>query len=112
MPGSAWPRAKIITIYIFNYDKTITMIGKISQNVTQNVRPYPYTYKQVGKENMKRYYVEMRIDFNGEIEADSKEHAEELAWTSWGDTSDCDIQYDGVYSIDVEELEEDEEEDE
>jgi hypothetical protein len=59
---------------------------------------------------MARFYVEMRIDFAGEIEAESKEHAEELAWTSWGDTSDCDIQYDGVYSIDVEELEEDEDE--
>lgn len=59
---------------------------------------------------MPKYYVEMRIDFSGEIEADSKEHAEELAWTSWGDTSDNDITYDGVYSIDVEELEEDEDE--
>lgn len=61
---------------------------------------------------MSKYYVTMRIDFAGEIEADSKEQAEELAWTSWGDTSDSDIQYDGVYSIDVEELEDDEEEDE
>ena len=59
---------------------------------------------------MPRYYVEMRIDFNGETEAESAEEAERLAWTSWGDTSDCDIQYDGVYSIDVEELEEYEEE--
>jgi hypothetical protein len=62
--------------------------------------------------HMPKYYVEMRIDFNGEIEADSKEHAEELAWTSWGDTADNDITYDGVYSIDVSELdEEDEDED-
>ena len=61
---------------------------------------------------MAKYYVEMRIDFNGEIEADSKSQAEELAWTSWGDTSDCDIQYDGVYSIDVEEVYEVEEEEE
>ena len=60
---------------------------------------------------MPKYYVTMRIDFAGEIEADSKEHAEELAWTSWGDTMDNDITYDGVYSIDVEEMEEDEEED-
>lgn len=58
---------------------------------------------------MGRYYVQMKVDFAGEIEADSKEHAEELAWTNWGDTSDNDITYDGVYSIDVEELEEDEE---
>jgi hypothetical protein len=59
---------------------------------------------------MGRYYVEMRIDFNGEIEAESAEEAERLAWTSWGDTMDKDITYDGVYSIDVEELEEYEDE--
>jgi hypothetical protein len=61
---------------------------------------------------MPKYYVEMRIDFAGEIEADSKEHAEELAWTSWGDNSDAEITYDNVYSIDVKELDEDEDEDE
>ena len=61
---------------------------------------------------MGRYFVEMRIDFNGEIEADSREDAEQKAWTSWGDTMDNDIQYDGVYSIDVEALEEEDEEDE
>lgn len=55
---------------------------------------------------MPRYYVKMRIDFAGHIEADSEEHAEELAWTSWGDTADSEIGYDGVYSIDVEEDEE------
>ena len=61
---------------------------------------------------MPRFYVEMRIDFNGEIEAESAEEAEKLAWTSWGDTMDNDITYDGVYSIDVSELdEEDEDED-
>ncbi len=60
---------------------------------------------------MPKYYVKMRIDFAGEIEADSKEQAEELAWTSWGDTSDSDIQYDGVYSIDIEELDEEDEDD-
>jgi hypothetical protein len=59
-----------------------------------------------------RWYVEMRIDFSGEIEADTKEEAENLAWTSWGDTMDSDITYDSVYSIEVEEIEEDEDEDE
>jgi hypothetical protein len=58
---------------------------------------------------MAKFYVQMKIDFAGEIEAESKEEAESLAWTSWGDTMDNDITYDGVYSIDVEELEEDEE---
>ena len=52
---------------------------------------------------MGRYYVQMRIDFAGTIEADSAEDAEQKAWTSWGDTMDNDITYDGVYSIDVEE---------
>jgi hypothetical protein len=61
---------------------------------------------------MPKYYVTMRIDFAGYLEADSEDEAEKLAWTSWGDTMDNDITYDGVYSIDVEEVEEDEEEDE
>ena len=62
---------------------------------------------------MARFYVKMRIDFAGEIEAESREAAEELAYTSWGDTMDNDITYDGVYDMDIEELdEEDEEEDE
>ena len=62
---------------------------------------------------MPRFYVEMRIDFNGEIEAESAEEAEKLAWTSWGDTMDNDITYDNVYDITVTELdEEDEDEDE
>lgn len=58
---------------------------------------------------MGRYYVEMRIDFNGEIEAESAEEAERLAWTSWGDSSNDPISYDNVYDIKVEELEEYEE---
>jgi len=62
--------------------------------------------------HMPRYYVTMKIDFAGEIEAESKEHAEELAWTSWGDTADNDITYDGVYSIDIEEIEYEEEDEE
>lgn len=58
---------------------------------------------------MPKYYVKMRIDFAGEIEAESETAAETLAWTSWGDSMDNDITYDGVYSIDVEEIEEEEE---
>ncbi len=61
---------------------------------------------------MPRYNVQMMIEFSGEIEADNEEHAEKLAWTSWGETYDSPIVYDGVYSIDVEEQEEDEEEEE
>lgn len=61
---------------------------------------------------MTKFYVKMRIDFAGEIEAENEEQAEKLAWTSWGDTADNDITYDGVYSIDIEEVEEEDEEDE
>jgi hypothetical protein len=62
--------------------------------------------------HMPRFYVEMRIDFNGEIEAANAEEAERLAWTSWGDTADNDITYDNVYDIRVEALDEEEEEEE
>lgn len=61
---------------------------------------------------MPKYYVTMRIDFAGEIEAESESAAEQLAWTSWGVTFDDPISYDNVYSIDVEEMEEDEEDEE
>jgi hypothetical protein len=73
---------------------------------------YPHTIIGVSKKvgAMPKYYVKMKIDFAGEIEADSREDAEAKAWTSWGDTMDSEITYDGVYDIDVEELEEDEEE--
>ena len=59
---------------------------------------------------MSKFYVKMRIDFAGEIEAESEDEAEKLAWTSWSDRSDAPITYDGVYSIDVEEIEEEEDE--
>lgn len=58
---------------------------------------------------MPKYEVKMLITFEGEIEADSAEEAEKLAWTSWGDTMDKEITYSGVDSIDVDEIEEDEE---
>ena len=61
---------------------------------------------------MPKFYVQMKIDFAGEIEAESKEEAEALAWTSWGETYDSPIVYDGVYSIDVEELDEEDEDEE
>jgi len=60
---------------------------------------------------MPRYYVKMKVDFDGYLEAESEEAAEQLAWTSWGDTMDNDLTYDGVDSIDVE-LDEEEDEDE
>lgn len=53
---------------------------------------------------MPKFYVEMRVDFSGEIEAESQEEAERLA------IYDETCSYDGVYSIDVTEIEEEEEE--
>lgn len=55
---------------------------------------------------MTRYQVCLIVEFVGEIEADSAEEAERLA------IYDETCQYFGVDSIDVREIEEDEEEDE
>jgi hypothetical protein len=59
---------------------------------------------------MPRYYVQMKIDFAGEIEAESQEDAERIASQSWGDTMDAEIGFDGIYSIDLEEIEDEDEE--
>ena len=61
---------------------------------------------------MPKYQIDMMVQFSGEIEADSEEHAEQLAWTSWGETYDSPVTYDGVYSIDVEALDEEDEDEE
>ena len=55
---------------------------------------------------MTRYQVSLIVEFVGEIEADSAEEAERLA------IYDETCQYFGVDSIEVREIEEDEEEDE
>jgi hypothetical protein len=54
----------------------------------------------------------MRIDFSGEVEADSQDEAEQLAWVSWGAGVGDLVSYDGVYSIDVDEIEEEDEDEE
>ena len=60
---------------------------------------------------MPNYYVKVQVIYDGEYEAESEEQAEEMAWSAYyGDNAT--LQYDSVYSIDVEELEADEEEDE
>ncbi len=57
---------------------------------------------------MPKYYVQVQVNYSGEIEADSEEHAEELAWSSYyGD--DAPLEYDSVESIEVEEVEEEDE---
>jgi hypothetical protein len=60
---------------------------------------------------MPKYYVQVQVCYDGEIEAESEAQAEEMAWSAYyGD--DPALTYDSVYSIDVEELEDDEDEDE
>ena len=46
------------------------------------------------------------VTFAGEVEADTREEAEAKGW-EWED----ELHYDGVYSIDVEEIESEEDED-
>lgn len=53
---------------------------------------------------MSTYYVKVRVDLEYEVEANSPEEAEELGW-KWEDYT----MFSDVYSIDVEELESDEE---
>jgi hypothetical protein len=55
---------------------------------------------------MPNYLVTITVNFTGGIEAESAKEAEELAWTSWGDTYDSLLTYDSVENIDVEEEEE------
>jgi hypothetical protein len=54
---------------------------------------------------MGRYFVKTIVEFSNEVEADSAEEAEALGW-KWED----ELHYDGVYDIEVEELESDDEE--
>jgi hypothetical protein len=56
---------------------------------------------------MPQYYVEVRVDFSGYIEAENAEEAEQKAFTAWGE----ELGYDGVYSVDVDDSEDEEEED-
>lgn len=54
---------------------------------------------------MAKFQVTTTVTFTGEVEADSQEEAEAKGW-EWED----ELQYDGVYSIEVEELEDNEDE--
>jgi hypothetical protein len=57
---------------------------------------------------MARYAVTTVVEYYGVVEADSQEEAEALGWQWEGG----DLHYSGVESIEVEELESDEDEDE
>lgn len=50
---------------------------------------------------MAKYYVKTIVEFGGEVEADTHEEAKSKGW-EWEE----ELIYEGVYSIDVEELEE------
>lgn len=51
---------------------------------------------------MAQFYVESLVKFVGTVEADSQEQAEEIGY--YYDN----LEYDGVYEVEVEEIEEDE----
>ncbi len=53
---------------------------------------------------MPKFFVQTTVTFVGEVEAEDREDAEKIGW-DWED----ELMYDGVYSIEVEELEETEE---
>ena len=58
---------------------------------------------------MPKYYVEIQVNYCGEIEANSESEAEQLAWSSYyGDNAT--LEYDSVEDIRVEELEDEEDE--
>ena len=54
---------------------------------------------------MPTYYVKTIVEYSAEVEAENEEEAEKIGWKF-----DDELQYDGVYSIDVELMDEEEEE--
>ena len=52
---------------------------------------------------MRKYYVTIQVNYSGELEANSEQEAEQLAWTSYYDHN-APLQYDSVEEITVEEL--------
>ena len=56
---------------------------------------------------MPKFYVKTIVEYSGEVYADSEAEAEEIGWKF-----DDELGYDGVYSIEVEEIESEEDEDE
>ena len=61
---------------------------------------------------MAKYYVKMMVEFSGEIYADSMNEAEDYAWRAWGTEADAEIAYDNVYSIKLDKIEGDDEDEE
>lgn len=54
---------------------------------------------------MPKYFITTTVTFCGEVEAASRDEAEQMGWM-WED----ELHYDGVYSIEVEEMEDEEDE--
>jgi hypothetical protein len=58
---------------------------------------------------MPHYNVKVVVEFSGTVHADSRQEAEEYAYSNWSADSGAQIQYDGVYSSRAEETDADEE---
>ena len=56
---------------------------------------------------MPKFYVKTIVEYSGEVYADSEAEAEEIGWKF-----DDELGYDGVYSIEVEQMDDEEDEDE
>ena len=61
---------------------------------------------------MPKYEVTILVEFTGELEADSREEAEQLAHTSWGETFDSPLTFSAVDSVELDELDDEEEDEE
>ena len=54
---------------------------------------------------MPHYYVKVMVEFAGEVHADSQQEAESFAYDNWSANAGDQIQYNGVYSTDADEIE-------
>ena len=52
---------------------------------------------------MRKYYVTIQVNYSGELEANSEQEAEQLAWVSYYEEN-APLQYESVEEIKVEEL--------
>lgn len=55
---------------------------------------------------MGKFYIKTTVEWSGEVEADTAEEAEAMGW-NW----ETELMYDGVYDIEVTELEGDDDDD-
>jgi len=81
--------------------RTVTHTGMAS---TRNACGSAQYVSREWRNNMARFQVTTTVTFTGSVEADSAEDAEKLGW-EW----ETELMYDGVYDIEVDELEDGEE---